>query len=236
MALPDLISGPIWRFCIDPRVSARMDRNLKKGLNVTGIQKSMKSWMKCKINHCRKVTEIVADISTFIPPRVIFPADCFAPDWFTFGGYHFCSSKMADALAQPEEVIQYLPITFDSDNEIAKSKNYQIARIIVHQRAIDLKISDYEACFERGYDTNILYFGISLIRKYTILDGFTAMTELFRETEDPIKHIFATDRLAERVLKAKCIGLQFISLDTPSYFDGSPFTVRTARGTKVLTR
>jgi hypothetical protein len=231
----EALSQTIWRFREDAKVHAKFGRYIKKGFSMAGTEEADRSEFAMYHDHSRTVAETRIDASQFIPPHIKFPSGGFTPDWFSFNGYHFCSAKMADALAQPPDVIQYLPITFECDEAAAHEKQYRIIRILTRQPVIDYQKSEYSSYTYTGFDTKAEFFQLGFVERYVLLEGFTPNFEIFRDAEEPIGHVFATDSLAERVLKAGCIGIQFRGLDSPSYPGGLPFTIRTARGTKTLT-
>ncbi|MEJ1976449.1 MAG: DUF1629 domain-containing protein [Acetobacteraceae bacterium] len=164
--------------------------------------------------------------SEFPQTIVSFPSSGFAPDYFSFGTYDFCSERLRDALAQPPDVIDYTPIDLRCDGAKALAQNYQRARIIAVQPGLDLQRSRYDT-FEWG-DPESGKRGVSItsVDKLVLQEGFKPQTEIFYLAEVPLC-LLALDALAGRVLKANCTGLEFRHLDTPDFTNGSgPITVR----------
>jgi hypothetical protein len=201
-------------------------------INDEEVNKSMNmSYSNSSVFPCTPIR----NVDQFCPPIVKFPSDGFAPDWFSFDSLDYCSEKLAAALAQPPDVIQLLPMKLICDGEAALAKNYRVIRILAHQPAMDLLRSEYSFSSDKGLDSNTIFFGLGFVEKFVLLPGFKPETEIFRVEENPVIRILATDALAERVLKAKCTGIRFEHIDNPDYSGGEPYTIRTARGVKVIT-
>ncbi len=166
-------------------------------------------------------------------PKLImnFPSNGFAPDYFTFSSYKFCSLRLRNALAQMPDVIDYTPIDLRCQDAKAVAQDYQRMRVIAQQPAMDMERSLYEADNEVDPDTGKTVRWIRDIEKIVLREDFEPRTEIFCMVEDPL-NVLATDALAERVLKAGCTGLEFRHLETPDWISGTRITVRTKNGTR----
>jgi hypothetical protein len=224
----------LWNFSMDPRVFAKWGKYIRKGFGTVNNKEIRDSTMGMFNNKkCSSLIRLNED--KFCRPVVKFPSDGFSPDWFYFNGLDYFSSKLADALAQPPELIQYFPVYLDCQGEAALAQNYKVARILAHQSAMDLQRSEYKFDFRTGEDGKTMFFHLGFVRKFVLHESFEPKYEVFRVDEAPVVRILATDALAERVLKAGCTGVQFKHLDTPDFPGGTPVTIRTARGVKVIT-
>ena len=100
-------------------------------------------------------------------------------------------------------------------------------RVLAEQPAVDLKRS--KGKIERRYDRFVdeHYDAIRFINTYAFYEGFEPHTELFHAREVPLT-VFAADSLAERVMKAGCLGIEFH--DPAGDTTAENNLIRTARG------
>jgi hypothetical protein len=164
-------------------------------------------------------------------PTVImhFPSSGFAPDYFTFSSFKFCSARLRDALAQAPDVIEYTPIDFRCRGAKALAQDYQLMRIIAVQPAMDMQRSLYEVEDWGDPISSETNCWVREIDKLVLREDFVPRTEIFCMAERTLD-VLATDALAERALKAGCIGLEFRHLETPDDTIGRSVTIRTKRG------
>lgn len=144
----------------------------------------------------------------FPAPRLALPRKGFAPDYFVFGIYHFCSRRLRDARAQPEHVIQFTPVDLVDDGEEARAQDYRLRRVLAQQPAMDLDRSDCKLEDSTNRITGETTKYPRWVERFVLLDGLRAQTEIFRMAETPTD-VLVVDALAERVLRARCTGMAF---------------------------
>ena len=135
-------------------------------------------------------------------PKLKFPSDGFAPDFFHFHFTDYCSVRLREAFAQPPEVIQYLDVDVICDGAAALAQDYKVIRILAHQPVLDLQHSEYTFDVHPKLGTDVSFLDIRTVNRPVFLEGFKPKTEIFRTEERPTR-VLVTDALAERVLKAK---------------------------------
>lgn len=126
-----------------------------------------------------------------------FDRDCFQLDRFSF-----VSEKMRNAMALGPSDIQYFDVDASKSASLPRSKNYQIMHVPVTEDVADLQNSDY--LFRHRADGS-LEIGTAL--SATFRPDAQPAYEIFHERS--FKHIYCTDELALRVLKAGCSGVFF---------------------------
>jgi hypothetical protein len=142
------------------------------------------------------------------------PSRGFAPDYFAFGRYEFCSRRLRDALAQPGNVVQFAPVELVSGGTKAQAQDYRLMRVLARQPAMDLERSQCEVEEFTTLMTNQRVKYASFIERFALPDGLQPHSEIFRIDESPTD-ILVTDEVAGRVLKAGCTGIEFSHPDDP---------------------
>ncbi len=99
-------------------------------------------------------------------------------------------------------------------------------RVLAEQPAIDLQRSKIEMVEDTDPHIGGVYNEVALAWSIVLIDGFKAKSDLFRPAEWH-RAVFATDALAERVMKAGCTGIEFGDLAT---LTGDKQIIRTSRG------
>lgn len=140
--------------------------------------------------------------------RIALTQTSFAPDYFRQGGFAFCSGRLRDALAQPPEIIQFLPIELIAGGEAVRAQNYMRMHILAQQPAMDIARSDCELKEVTHRVTGEIVRSVVWIDRFVSLDGLEPRTEIFHP-EEAGSNILVTDALAARVLAAGCTGLEF---------------------------
>jgi hypothetical protein len=164
-----------------------------------------------------------------------YPANTsFFPDYFIAAGATCCSAVMRAAMNLPPDVVQYTPLKCVGDDPRLLFMGYQLMRVLAVQDAFDIDASSVtfkqvEDHFIGGWSTQIRFYDRLVLRP-----GFQPQSDLFRAAELP-QDLFATDALAERVMRAGCVGIEFSALDAPDYTD-QPSVIRTARGAEFRSR
>ena len=140
--------------------------------------------------------------------RIALTQTDFAPDYLSQGGFEFCSMRLRDALAQPPEVVQFLPIEVVAGGEAVRAQDYMRMHILAQQPAMDIARSDCELEEVTHRVTGRVFTRVAWINRFVPLDGLEPRTEIFQPAEAPGR-ILSTDALAVRVLAAGCTGLEF---------------------------
>ena len=180
------------------------------------------------------LTAATGDGDTFWPPNFPLPAAAlpdwpFAPDFWRFGLYDFASRRLREAMAQPAEIIQFLPFDLVRASAAARAQDYRWMRVLPRQPAMDIARSDCEMADYIDELTGEPVRYLREINRFVLLDEFVPHTEIFRLDESP-SYILATDTLAGRVLRTGCTGIEF---SDPANLRGGKRVdrIRTAHGT-----
>ena len=144
-----------------------------------------------------------------IPPcQLVLPEKGFSPDYFTYGAQDFASRRLREALAQPAEVVEFVPIELVSGGEEARDQDYRLMRVLAEQPAMDLDRSDCKIREQVNWVTGERRQTAEFPNNIVLLDDFQARTSLFR-VQEYATAILITDALALRVLQAGCTGVRF---------------------------
>ena len=105
---------------------------------------------------------------------------------------------------------------------------YMVMRVLASQATVDLDRS--RVVIEDRVDIHIggNYRYVSFVSQIALRADLQPRTDLFQADELDTE-LFATDALAERVMAAGCLGIEFRHPEEPSFYD-QPYTIRTARG------
>ena len=140
-------------------------------------------------------------------PVAALPDWPFAPDFWTFGRYEFASRRLRDALAQPGDVVQFLPFDLVRASAAARRQDYRWMRVLARQEGLDLA-----RCIgikERPHAvTGKPVRSFANIDSFALRSDLAPLTEIFRLEESPT-YILVTDAVAGRVLQAGCTGMEF---------------------------
>lgn len=139
--------------------------------------------------------------------RLAMPEDV-APDFFYYDSYTIVSRRLKDAMAQSEDIVQFIPVELVRGGAQAHAQDYHLMRILPRQPAIDLERSE---CRVEEYTNRITgqrFKRPENIRRFILLDGLRPRTDIFRVAETPSR-VLVTDVLAHRVLLAGCSGVEF---------------------------
>ena len=152
----------------------------------------------------------------------------FLPDFFSSTGRLLCSAYLREAMALPPGVAQYLPLDVHSPDPRVHVMDYKVLRVLAHQATVDLAHSDVDVEEETDRHIGGAYNHVTFYRRLALCAGLVPNTDLFHADELGVT-MFATDSLAERVMRAGCWGVEFCHPEEPFFFD-RPRTIRTARG------
>ncbi len=149
----------------------------------------------------------------FPAPRLAMPYGKFAPDYLISSGYHFCSRRFRDALAQPDYVVQWAPVELIAGGAAARDQDYRLMRVLPRQPAMDLERSDLTMEHATNALTGEPMSYPTFIVHLVLLSGLQPKTEIFRMHESTT-YIFVADSVALRVLRAGCTGMRFADPDS----------------------
>lgn len=144
----------------------------------------------------------------FPAPRLGLAKGNFAPDYFHFGKYHFCSRKLRDAIAQPGKVVEYRPVQLTGDSPNVLAQDYRWMRVLAGQPAMEIRLSDCEVEQITSRISGKTITVATNIDRLVLPPDFVPVTEIFRVAET-LGTEMVTDALAERVLRAGCTGMEF---------------------------
>ena len=214
----------------------KMDSQLRRFPGVAGVP-DQERWSKATY-HCWETHGFIQGdcqpVAAFDPPITLnLPAPSgFDLDYFKFNSLTFCSARLRAALAQPASVVQYVPVTVNSPDSLVMAMDYQIMRVLAGQKAIDLDLSECEVHAIEDRFVGGTVRSVGWADHLVMLENLVPQTELFHAAEQSL-NIYATDRLAERVMQAGVLGVEF--RDTGwSYSPGHPHPIRTWRGVEDL--
>ena len=184
------------------------------GLQNTSEMNSYQTKMKQRLKNWEKIN--VALPADFPNPRLALTNKNFAPDYFSYDSYDFCSQRLRDALAQAEDVVQFLPIDLVTGGEAVRAQKYKMMHILAQQPAMDIVRSDCRMSEVTHQVTGKRFKKVGWIDKIVLLDCLKPRTEIFHP-EEIGSQIMVTDALAARVLQAGCTGLEFRDPEVPQH-------------------
>lgn len=141
-------------------------------------------------------------------PVAALPDWPFAPDFWTFGRYEFASRRLRDAIAQPGDIVQFLPFDLVRASAAARAQDYRWMRVLARQYGLDLARCDCRVVERPHAETGKPVRSLSNIDFLALRQDLAPLTEIFRLEESPT-FILVTDALAARVLRAGCTGTVF---------------------------
>lgn len=144
----------------------------------------------------------------FPRPRVALTDTNFAPDYFSNEGHDFCSRRLREALAQPDDVVQFLPVDLVAGSKAACAQDYTMMHILARQPVMDVARSDCRVEEVTHHVTGKTVRIVAWINRIVLLDKLTPRTEIFHPDEVGSR-IMVADALAARVLEASCTGMEF---------------------------
>ena len=144
-------------------------------------------------------------------------ADSFAPDFLRVGSFDFASARLRDALAQPADVVQYLPADTSRSHADVQAQDYRRMRLLRRQPVVDMAASDVTMrdIPRAGPDADPIR--IPYFRRMAVHEDAAPRYEIFTDTVATARW-FCTDALALRVLEAGCTGIDFIAPESYTLF------------------
>ena len=211
---------------------AKTDSQIRHFPGVAGVI-DRERWSKATY-HCWETHGFIQGdcqpVVAFDPPITLnLPAPSgWDLDYFDFHSHTFCSARLRAALAQPPSVVQYVPVTVNSPDPLVMAMEYQLMRVLAGQKAIDLDRSDCEIHVIEDRFVGGTVRSVGWADHLVMLENLVPQTELFHATEQSL-NIYATDRLAERVMQAGVLGVEFRDPGRLRHSD-RPYVIRTWRG------
>ena len=175
------------------------------GLGVLNDHDLMTAW-----HHLRDTS---GDLDTSWPahfphPVAGMPEWSFAPDFWAFGMYKFASRRFRDALAQPGDVVQFLPVDLVRASAAARAQDYRWMRVLARQGGLDLARCECEIEERPHAVTGKPVRSLNNIDLLALRDNLVPRTDIFR-LDECRTFILVTDAVAGRVLRAGCTGMEF---------------------------
>lgn len=168
----------------------------------------------------------------FIIPILSLPPLDFEPDLFLLSGSYFTSRRFREALAQPNDVVQYWPVEIARASDEARAQDYKVFRVLAAQPSMDWEQSKYYKDEGRDGITGETFTTVSMLTRLVLLAGLVPRTEVFWSSEAD-DTILVVDSVAERVMRAGCTGVEFRDPET-CWLDGVAERHRTADGVQVV--
>lgn len=159
----------------------------------------------------------------FPAPALRMPDSALAPDYFTWGVWHFVSARLRQVLALPDWAASYVEARVESANLLAVQRHYALLHLRSFVDAIDLATSDCVWRNAISAKTGQPYVSVDELIKVRFKQGLTVPSVAFHDAKEQ-NQIFATDALASRTIEAKCSGVQF----------RHPLWIREAQGNVVI--
>jgi hypothetical protein len=195
----------------DPYASAKIDWHLARSgkpkvLNERALKEAQRALRITFGNLVFMDTPLPADMP---PLQLAMPDTGTPPDYFTMGGWEFCSRRFREALDQPEHVVQFAPVDLISGNARARAQDYRSLRVLAWQPAMDLQRSEYEPTDGCDPVTGQPRSEAVYVLRYALLKNLQPQTGIFRVDQTP-GAVMVADAVAERMLRAGCTGVQFV--------------------------
>ncbi len=207
---------PIWMLKEDLRTVAQFDRLLARDGTLGVRNDDDVSLRKREIRIASGRSDLhELPLPDDFPPILLVMADAdYAPDYFSFGRHEFCSRRLRDILAQPPEVLQFLPVDLVAGGEAVRVQDYRRMHLLAQQPVMDMDRSEYKvnAFFPHIPETTLK--SVDWVDLFVLLEGFQPRTEIFRPDETTC-FTLVTDALAARVLHSGCTGMTFRDPITP---------------------
>ena len=198
---------PFWFLKNDVDLAYEFDRAMLQdaGLGVLNDHDLMTAW--------HRLRDTSGDLDASWPahsphPVAGLPEWSFAPDFWAFGMYKFASRRLRDALAQPDDVVQFLPFDLVRASAAARAQDYRWMRVLARQEGLDLARCECRVEERPHAVTGKPVRSLSNIDFLVVRQGLAPRTEIFRLDESPT-YILVTDAVAGRVLRAGCTGMEF---------------------------
>lgn len=161
----------------------------------------------------------------FPRPQLAMPAQAFHPDFVTSASWQFCSRRLREVLAQPHDTVEFIPVDLVAGSAGARARDYALMRVLAWEDVIE---SDRPQCMA---DRNIEALGTATVSHFKLRPNANPRHEVFK-VEQTAGAIFVADPVAERVMRARCTGIEFSDPRLPNL--ASPRRIRTATGVEIV--
>jgi len=140
-------------------------------------------------------------------PALDMPPAGFALDYFHLGPPTYVSRRLREALAQPEDTVQYWPIDLMTGGSEVRAQDYRWMNVLAAHPAVDLERSKYVAKESVQQSSGETFRYIRFYDQMVLRDDLGPTPEIFRVAEDLIT-VLVTDALAEHIQRAGCTGMR----------------------------
>jgi hypothetical protein len=205
---PATIKTRFWRLDEDPEAQQELDdrvwRRTSWGIvNREAIDGAWRAHRSASTSDEPRCDPWLVDLP---PPRVVLPRLAVAHDYFSLDGYHFVSHRLREAMAQPSDVVQFLPIELSGGAKLSQAMDYRLMHVRAHHCGVDFERSPGEVYGPRDPVTGEQRKRLSSGGPFALRADFDPPEELFC-LADYIGFHFVTAALADRILRAGCTGL-----------------------------
>ncbi len=222
---------PFWFLKNDVDIAYEFDQALAQdaGLGVLNDHDLMTAW--------HDLRDTSGDLDAPWPAQSLHPVAGlpewpFAPDFWAFGMYKFASRRFRDALAQPDDVVQFLPFDLVRASAAARAQDYRWMRVLARQEGLDLARCDCRIEERPHAVTGKPVRSLSNIYLLALRENLVPRTEIFG-LDESLTYILVTDAVAGRVLRAGCTGMEF---SDPANRQGGKRIVRYRTATGIAER
>ena len=144
----------------------------------------------------------------FMRPKLALPLRGFAPDYLNLGAFEFASRRFREALAQPDNVVQFFPVEVTRGGRRARDQDYHLMRVLIDYSAADLAHSKGKLGTATDWLTGEQFTKFSFLDRMVLRQDFSPPAEVFEVREYSIDTL-VSDAVARRVLHAECTGVEF---------------------------
>ena len=201
---------PLWLLGQDLRTFARLDRLMaKEGL--LGARNSDELDLR---EHEIRFSTNNWDRGNFTLPddfplvRLALTHTDFAPDYVSIGPHSFCSRRLRDVLALPQDVAQFLAVDLIAGGEQVQAQDYRKMHVLAQRPALDLERSGCVMKEVTHQVTGRTILLIDTMERVALLERLQAEADIFLVSQAPYLTL-VTDALAARVLQSGCTGMEF---------------------------
>lgn len=159
--------------------------------------------------------------TNFPTASLVLTMEEFNVDCFTWESYTFVSNRLRQAMALPSSAVQFFDIDASRSTSLVRANDYKIMNVANLADAIDISVQVPIMARALDGSEGIVGFGKSFP------STFRPTHEIFHDRV-VLGHVFCTDALALRVLRAGCTDVRFFDPARFLFRPSDPF--RTVRG------
>lgn len=168
----------------------------------------------------------------FPRPQLAMPDQALHPDYLAVPPFwKICSRRFREALAQPPETVEYIPVDLVAGSQGAWVKDYALMHVLAWDDVMDLARSDYTPTEGVDPATGQSRPEAAHLWQVALRPDARPRHEVFN-LDRTLGTIFVTDAVAERVLRARCTGAAFYDPTWPAF--SNAYRIRTADGAAVI--